>query len=410
MLKKVSLSCWIFAVTVTLFMMSCIKNINVGNMQYLPMVMYIIYCLSNCKIKVDNEFKKFMMLYIPLFILFPTIQTLVSGRVLIMANMVLYTIMTLYAYFVTLDIWKNNNVEYYYIIFYLISNIIFLIQFLSNPSDLFNFESYKLIFNPDLRTNIGYNFTSTNTLGALCFGSLVISDFIKPQNNKFKIIIWISRIFILLMLLSTGSRTSLICLIVYLISKFILKALYSFIKYKKPLYMKIILMIILSIYTVFIFKTYPFDVIDRFTSYRLSGWIDSINYIMNNFGMFGIGLLNPNTLFHTILRGELNNRLTADNWYIYMFISCSYIGILAAFLIINNFINQCFNALNGLNIKEFSMIFSFLISKIVYSLFEISFFTPSDINSIMMIIMIFSFNKNYNIYKYLNYKITYQRR
>ena len=143
--------------------------------------------------------------------------------------------------------------------------------------------------------------------------------------------------------------------------------------------------------------TYSYEELDKLTSYRLSGWVNILDYIGKDYWLLGGGLLNPNNLF----RGRFPIKLIADNWIFFMYIAYGAIGFLFAALFEGYYFIRGLLNIDSICKIGTTMVFALIVSKIFYSFFEIAFFTPSDYTSLLMIILLYVGNTDVECFEYL---------
>lgn len=396
------------------YILDAIPSFNVNYLNYFCMLACILVKAARNGGKIvflksgKNQF--IVLILIITFVVFPLIQFVFSFNHIILVNSLLYMIFTVYIMQICSDIVTNKNLQSYMIVCFSVCVAVLFYQFLSNPMQLLNLSNYTKIFDQDNRVNYSVGFSSSNALGSLCNAALVSSYFINLQNGGFikKIFVWVSRLFVFVSLLNTGSRTSVtasvLFFVVYIILMWFLGSKKNQTSEKKVVRIRYRVYCLFTVAFVVIFSfiltEFTFEELNKLTSYRLGGWIEIIDYIGKNYLFLGGGLLNPENLF----RNRFTVHLIADNWFFFMFIAYGAMGFVFAGLIEGYFVIRSLHNISGRCKRGTSMIFAFVIIKVFYSLFEIAFYTPSDFASLLMILLLFVENcDNEPLYYLQNY-------
>lgn len=263
-----------------------------------------------------------------------------------------------------------NDIEkitsYMYYITLIIACFVFL-NFMREPVLMFNKNLiYNVIIN-DGRERYKFGFQHANYLGSICFIFLVNISFLFSSrifNIKRKLILIASSIFILYIILLSGSRTASYAYVVFIFTFIFLKALYT--PYKRFFLIIAATIIIVGAYR-FINEIDFYNLLDN--TNRFGPLVYNVNVFLNLDTVYkGIGFYNHMSIYK--LRHLFIN---IDNYYIYVFITQGFIGLFVNLAII---LTMFFSISKILDSNTKCFMYAFFVSFIVYSLFETYFFIP----------------------------------
>ena len=344
--------------------------------------------LINKKIKISPQSKSLniaglIILYFIIFIFTSQFSVMVNKVYGEIFNWVLFLLNMFVTYY-----WiKRFHFEKFFILTtFFVSALVIVYAFISNGAPLYVLFRLDKVFSNVDRYRLNFGYYHVNGLGNLCTFAIIFSVFSFIQIKKiflkrniirralFSIIV-ILDIFVLIVLLSTASRNSILCLLIFAIL-----CLYFFFtntKYltkKAKTFTRICIIVALMSIVVFQLSETSETIVQLFVdSNRMKNYLVNIPVLIDNNGLlFGLGLFNPG-LFGT---GEtlFYNTYFIDNYYLYVIMETGIIGILLIAIILYKTGHQLFlkykNSKNAFTI----VVFSCFIAQIINGMGETSLF------------------------------------
>jgi len=292
---------------------------------------------------------------------------------------ILYTLLFLVLHKTGFIHHNNNFITYSLLLFFLIANIIGLIDFFSlgKFSSFLGYKAENLYSNLNLITSFENRIRLNGGFaGALDVGYFLTLGVALALNNillqtkyrKLSVIVFILSVFSILFTLSRGAIFTLFVLIIFFI-------IFKFFKHVSK---KLILSIILSTYVLFGYTVYKFDffqtLYSRFTnsdissressSTRLKMAINSIDYLAQN--PEGVGLGTQGSGF---LLSNKDNRLNTDNYFFWVALEIGIFGLLLNSIFYLLMIKRYIKNIYILQYLKLSLLFIFTVSALLSSSF-----------------------------------------
>ena len=355
-------------------------------------------------IKDRNEFFCFHQSYSVLFIfisfvLIPVMQAIINASIGIAMYLVVMLVFLIATYHIGNMINTDKKLMWFVTSFSVIGTIVITVCFLLNYSNMFNVSGILSNFTTELsNTNISlelsrrerseFGFMHVNSLGGICLAVVVGLTMTEPEKKIMKTLRIIAIVFLLLIVLNTGSRASIYGILGYFLALGAEK-LY----YRSSVVFKFILKILLAILAVYILAivflaiTNNFDFVNRLTSYRLEGWIYDIKKMKNDGTLlFGYGMYNPTAFFSQ----PFSSGMIVDNWYVYMIVNIGFVGFASCILLIITFfrklLQKCTYDQNGMALKVLAL----FVANLFHAMAEKAFITPADPISYFMLVVMFA--------------------
>lgn len=356
-----------------------IKEVQYIGIIVLDIILIFYHIKNNIRIRIE-----LFKLSIPLFMatVFIPIATYRLNPIFLNRNI---SVIGLYLVFIMMLVLLGNYVtdknKYYMVIKSLMigNGIPLIISFIINI-DIFSITNLannlnSILFNTGrVRFDFGYNHPNTAAIYIICQILLTTIYFYEKNNNK---MIYISNMVFILALILTGSRTPILAIFIYILSRFIILLISKFRgKAKVSIILSIIIIFILSnnIYREVINNTYSIDSM----IIRNSEVFHNIKQlIVGNYIMFGIGPVS-----HTGINDFGQGLLSVDNGYISILTQFGISGLVLILGVIIYTVIRCLN-------RDRLILIPLIIAFLFYCTTESTLFVTGVLLTMIMWLLIF---------------------
>lgn len=360
---------------------------SISGTKYIIMLAGTGFMLISSKVLIIID-KKLIGLFVAAYLIIPITQTIIYGNL----SIFVYAIVMCLFIYTTLEMGRflsdTDSINQFLVWLACITTTIIFVCYLLNSSNLFNVNAIMSNFNADItRERSAFGFMHVNSLGGECFAAIVAWLSIKTDGKWKNAARIVALVFVILILLNTGSRASIYASIAYVIVR-AMQTVY----YRSQDAFKIILRVILivcaiaAMLLIWNMWTTDFEALDEWFSGRPSGWIYSLSKAVNDGKiLLGYGLLNPTNLFAQ----SFADGMIVDNWYVYMIISIGIVGFVINVIAIIYIIRTVLRKIRNIgNDPMLLSVFALIIGNLLHASAEKAFITPADPISFLMMIMI----------------------
>ena len=345
--------------------------------------------------------KTYSALFIAIgFVLIPMFQSVAKGSRGIAMYLVVMLVFLIFAYSTGegyLD--TDEKLQWFVTTFAVIGTVVIAMCFLLNFSNPFNISAIMSNFSTELsnsditvaltkRERSAFGFMHVNSLGGICLAVMAGLSMSKPERKVFKVLRIFAILFILLIVLNTGSRASIYGIVAYFLTLGT-ERLY----YKSSEVFKLVLKILLAAICVYVLTivvstlTNNFDFANQLTSGRLEGWLYDIEKMATDGTLlFGYGMYNPTAFFSQ----SFASGMIVDNWYVYMIVNIGFVGFISCVLLIISFfrrlLQKCSYSQNAMALNVLAL----FVANLFRAMAEKSFITPADPISFFMLVVVFA--------------------
>lgn len=387
-----------FILLILLFLIGSLESVKgnrlILNLKYIVYIIGIIYVFINNKL--FFKFKNRRIYYILLTMIFGFMVLPLAGFFIkydfqIILNVFLFFVYIIFLLAVSFVI--NKEKMFNPIIKVITNTLLLFIVFIifKNGTDLLNVNNIITAFNIEDRYRQSYGLKHPNTLGNICFVfiSLTVYRLFYTKQKKISIAIGIfSLLIVFLVMLTSGSRTALMSTSLLAV----ICAVNSVFVFKNKLLNRIsiilnTLLTILLVLIAFYFRE-MFNIGELLAkSNRYYYWIDTIQYLNRHMNIFiGLGFVNISYFYSSY---NFSTNLITDNWFLYTYMTLGVLGILSIIIIIGIILANFITYKGKYRDRAFSFFIGFFLVCIFYSSFEVTYFAPSELLSLINWILIF---------------------
>lgn len=336
-----------------------------------------------------------ILLLVLTFGIIPFGQTFINRNLTVGIYMVIMWIFIICTYYCGRK--QSTNVEQQGFVktFAIIGAIVVGVCVVLNYTNLFNFGAIISNFGTELnitsaikkRDRSGFGFMHVNSLGGVCVAILAALTMVECNSRKTKLLCRIAIVFIILVMLNTGSRASIygtvVFFLVYGFEKLYFKSQKAFKYCMRALAMIAIIYIAVSIYSTL---QNDFQFVSKLTSGRIDGWLyDFVQMRKEGTLLFGYGLYNPTSFF---LQSFAKNMIV-DNWFVYMITNLGFVGFVGCVLLIAIIAVRLVRLCSSGDIID-QKVTALFFANLFHAMAEKAFITPADPISFFMMVMVFS--------------------
>ncbi|MBH0156611.1 hypothetical protein IHV10_09545 [Fictibacillus sp. 5RED26] len=365
-------------ILVYLYVASNIQDFAYGNLKYIILIFIIFLGIISPRINYMRLTKENAIVIIGLTIIFVYYSML--GFLIDYETQILYSCflsVIFISYIWTAGIYINNFKKYNQFVFqfFLITTVILIWNYVRDPVNITNFAVISNTFKIDDRVRNFFGFIHPNTAANVCFLSIVSSFYLTNyvlRKRGSKILLYLTNIFVFLIMLSTGSRGAITSTFVFYCTFFLIKYIY-----KVSTSVRYILSTLLVSLLCVCYLTFNGINTQKVLDYtnRYANWEYSINYLLDNkMFLLGVGLTNPG-YFYTTGRYHF---LSSDNWFVYIFITMGVIGVFLVIMLVSYILLKLLNEPKSVNI----FLPTLTITLMYYSTMENIFYNPSGLTSL----------------------------
>lgn len=387
-----------FILLILLFLIGSLESVKgnrlILNLKYIVYIIGIIYVFINNKL--FFKFKNRRIYYILLTMIFGFMVLPLAGFFIkydfqIILNVFLFFVYIIFLLAVSFVI--NKEKMFNPIIKVITNTLLLFIVFIifKNGTDLLNVNNIITAFNIEDRYRQSYGLKHPNTLGNICFVfiSLTVYRLFYTKQKKISIAIGIfSLLIVFLVMLTSGSRTALMSTSLLAV----ICAVNSVFVFKNKLLNRISIILntlftILLVLIAFYFRE-MFNIGELLAkSNRYYYWIDTIQYLNRHMNIFiGLGFVNISYFYSSY---SFSTNLITDNWFLYTYMTLGVLGILSIIIIIGIILANFITYKGKYRDRKFSFFMGFFLVCIFYSSFEVTYFAPSELLSLINWILIF---------------------
>lgn len=388
----------LFVIEILGYLCSYIVGTNIHLIVFLliNLITLILYLLiKNKNILINKRAFNISIGLIFIFSIFSVVFKNDQYENMIVINAIKYLVFILNIYFTSCFIYLENEKKFFYKVIYLATALFLIMCYIINFDDFEGIKSMKYVFDNHLRYRESYGLYHYNATGHLCLIALVIWKFLKTKYNYKTLSFYgIINSIVIIILISTASRNSILCLILfYYGSKILSKISQLSFKYNNFIIARNIFCILLVIVTaILIFNFVNIQNIIVQTN-RLDNYLVNIPTLLESKrALIGVGLIDE----QLFINHQLPYSTTfIDNWFLYILLTLGYIGLTFSLIIIG-YLGKCIlkDTIHKKDEKIYvTMIF---IISLFYSMFESCFLAPGTILSYVFwnIYFIFLFEQN----------------
>lgn len=300
-------------------------------------------------------------------------------------------------YMVSIYMYYNKSEQRIIIATYFMISIFVVIMYLNNFD---NFDGLKAIlntFDKDLRYRNSFGLFHENELGNLCYISLILSFYIlkniRSDTFILKHSVYLVSLGVFFVLISTSSRTAITSLVLFFVVFYIRQAKNKT-NENKP-YMKKYISNIVRVVCItlgmeicivalvnFIYKVKDTGISDFIAQTNRQANFDINIPILykNSLELMGVG-------FFKALSELYGGTTYLDNWYLYMFVTSGYIGLIISIILL------CIVSFSILRKSSYTLLeeitIAFFLTQLYYNMFESFLFNATFLNSFVLWIFIF---------------------
>ena len=371
-------------------------GLSINSTKYVFCICILISMYANNKSYIIHLPRVTMLLFMILcFVIIPILQAISNFEIAIAIYAAVMGIFIFTTYLVGRTLKTDQIVNDFITPFAILGTIIILICFIINYQNLFNVSAIMSNFRSQFelgsvaRERSAFGFMHVNSLGGICMALIIALTMIPSDHIKSKIVRNIAIVFVFLIMLNTGSRSSIMGVICYF-AVIICEKIY----YNSSVTFKLLFRVSLmgvGIYLISIVATVltdNYELANTLTSGRLEGWIYDLKRMTEDGTLlFGYGQYNPSAFFTQ----PFASGMIVDNWYVFMIINIGMIGFAGCILIIasmiSNLVRICkYNPQNLLAQKALALV----LANLFHAMAEKAFITPADPISYLMVIVVFA--------------------
>ncbi|MCS6132373.1 hypothetical protein DWV13_12190 [Clostridium botulinum] len=394
---------FLFIIEIFAYLFSYIVEANIPIIAILSINLIILIFYTVIKNKYILLNKKNFSITISIIFLFSIFSLIFINneyKDMILINSIKYLIFILNIYFTSCFIYTENEKEFFYRVIYLTTSLFLIICYVHNFD---NFEGIKLIgniLNNKLRYRNSYGLYHFNATGYLCLISLLMWRFLAIRyKDKYKClsIYGIINIVVIIILISTASRNSILSLILFYLGSNILSNIKigSFKSINFTITRNIFCILLLCGIVVIVFMVVDIENAIIQTN-RLDNYLVNIPTLLQSKRQFiGVGLIDE-SLF---VSHKLYYPTTfIDNWFLYVLLTLGIVGLFMSLVIISRLGKFIFKDIIHNKNEKIYVVMIFVIS-LFYSMFESCFLAPGTLISYVFwniyFIFIFEQEKEY---------------
>jgi len=385
------------------------ENMGIMNLKYMMFIVIIGYYIlfRGVKLKYANADLtkiKFILLFCYSI---PTLINLFAKQDISILMNILLTVTYIVFLLVTIRVLTVNKLFYDFV--KIIHATIFIFVSVVLIKEGFGFIGYNDImkaFNVEGRIRQIYGFRHSNTLGNVCFIFISLSLYRLITESLRKgtlLLLYSTTCLIFYVMLASGSRTAvsatLLLVFLYLLNRHI------YFKSKKSNAVGIIFTslcaVLLGLLAYNHYTNINLEELLQDTN-RYFYWVNTLSFLQENMNQLtGLGFYNI-SYFYTSL--SFGTALTSDNWYIYTYMTLGLIGLMLLVVVVIIFISNLVKYVGKYNEALFSFVVSLFSVSLYYAVFEVTFFIPSELMSLLLWCTVFYYMEKISLST--SYKIT----
>lgn len=388
---------WILTIISSLYVFEYTTyGLSINSLKYVFYILLLIPMFANNKSYIMQLPRVTMLIFMLLcFVILPMMQSIINFEVAIAVYAIVMGVFILATYLIGRTMKIDRIVSNYIAPFAVLGTIIVLVCFVINYQNLFNISAIMSNFRSHLelenviRERSAFGFMHVNTLGGVCMALIIALTMVSVERPRAKMLKNIAIAFNFLIMLNTGSRSSVIGVICYFVVLICEKIYYKSSSTFRLLFR--LLLIGVGIYIASIVNTVltdNYELANMLTSGRLAGWIYDLKQMTEDRTLlFGYGQYNPSAFFSQ----PFANGMIVDNWYVFMITNIGIVGFGGCIVIIVNMISSLIrickhNPQNSLVHKALALV----LANLFHAMAEKAFITPADPISYLMVTVVFA--------------------
>jgi hypothetical protein len=383
----------ILSIIVVLNIITCVVSISesgtIAVFKYGVMligVMYFIFFTKTYYSDIKKNINTLSILMVIQFFVLPLVIVLFQGVTESVSNAGISLLFIIFCNILAYSLYKDNRFNNYVQIFFAITFVFIMIAYLKNPVSL-NINTIKTnLFDTNNRiSRESFGFTAPNTFAILSFTNIILScylyNIVYNSNKILKSALLFNNVFMIVLILMTGSRGALISIATFYAVFYVNKTL----KRKSTKILIYTCTGILSLYCLNKFFELGLNY-SKLSSGRIGNWKAVIRYLTDKDTLgIGFGYVNNNTFYNN----GITSRLLTDNWIIHTLATQGLIGVFFGMIIIIYIIVHLFKIKPKLYEEEYNFFVAISISMFTYSIVENMFFSINHIFSMFFWVGIF---------------------